>query len=122
MSLIHRVYMVSVRLMMKKSSTRYNPIADVILNVINALNLDRDLFLTLQLIDMGKKVSLLLNFSDELKKRKIKIDTKKLSDLLGVEVYGTTAVDKLGFDQLGEAVNSAKVGKQELDLHFLLNR
>ncbi|MEK6552728.1 MAG: ferrous iron transporter B [Bacteroidota bacterium] len=96
--------------------------ADVILNVVNALNLDRDLFLTLQLIDMGKKVSVLLNFSDELKKRKIKIDTKKLSDLLGVEVYETTAVDKLGFDQLGEAVNSAKVGKQELDLHFLLNQ
>ncbi len=96
--------------------------ADVILNVVNALNLDRDLFLTLQLIDMGKKVSVLLNFSDELKKRKIKIDTKKLSDLLGVEVYQTAAVDKLGFDQIGEAVNSARVGKQELDLHFLLNQ
>ncbi|MFA5805941.1 MAG: ferrous iron transporter B [Melioribacteraceae bacterium] len=96
--------------------------ADVILNVINALNLDRDLFLTLQLIDMGKKVSLLLNFSDELKKRKIKIDIKKLSNLLGVEVYETAAVDKLGFDKLGEAVNSARVGKQELDLNFLLNQ
>ena len=96
--------------------------SDVILNVVNALNLDRDLFLTLQLIDMGKKVSVLLNFSDELKKRKIKIDTKKLSDLLGVEVYETAAVDKLGFDKLGDAINSVRVGKQELDLHFLLNQ
>ncbi|OGV10618.1 MAG: hypothetical protein A3J84_08215, partial [Ignavibacteria bacterium RIFOXYA2_FULL_37_17] len=96
--------------------------ADVILNVVNAINLDRDLFLTLQLIDMGKKVSVLLNFSDELKKRKIKIDIKKLSDLLGVEVFETAAVDKLGFDKLGEAINSARVGKQELDLHFLLNQ
>ncbi len=96
--------------------------ADVILNVVNALNLDRDLFLTLQLIDMGKKVSVLLNFSDELKKRKIKIDTRKLSELLGVEVYQTAAVDKLGFDKIGEAVNSARKGKQEIDLHFLLNQ
>lgn len=96
--------------------------ADVILNVVNALNLDRDLFLTLQLIDMGKKVSVLLNFSDELKKRKIKIDIKKLSDLLGVEVYQTAAVDKLGLDKLGEAVDTARKGKQEIDLHFLLNQ
>ena len=96
--------------------------ADVILNVVNTLNLDRDLFLTLQLIDMGKKVSVLLNFSDELRKRKIKIDTKRLSDLLGVEIYQTAAVDKLGFDKIGEAVNSARKGRQEIDLHFLLNQ
>ena len=96
--------------------------ADVILNVVNTLNLDRDLFLTLQLIDMGKKVSVLLNFSDELKKRKIKIDTQKLSELLGVEVYETAAVDKVGFDKIGEAIEKARVGKQELDLHFMLQQ
>ncbi len=96
--------------------------ADVILNVVNALNLDRDLFLTLQLIDMGKKVSVLLNFSDELKKRKIKIDTQKLSELLGVEVYETAAVDKIGFDKIGEAIEKARTGKQELDLHFILQQ
>jgi len=96
--------------------------ADVILNVVNTLNLDRDLFLTLQLIDMGKKVSVLLNFSDELKKRKIKIDTQKLSELLGVEVYETAAVDKVGFDKIGEAIEKARTGKQELDLHFMLQQ
>ncbi len=96
--------------------------ADIILNVVNTLNLDRDLFLTLQLIDMGKKVSVLLNFSDELKKRKIKIDTQKLSELLGIEVYETAAVDKVGFDKIGEAIEKARVGKQELDLHFMLQQ
>ena len=96
--------------------------SDVILNVVNAINLDRDLFLTLQLIDMGKKVSVLLNFSDELKKRKIKIDTAKLSELLGVEVFETAAVDKLGFDKIEDAIENAKVGKQELDLHFMLQQ
>ncbi|MEW6702268.1 MAG: ferrous iron transporter B [Bacteroidota bacterium] len=96
--------------------------SDVILNVVNALNLDRDLFLTLQLIDMGKKVSMILNFSDELKKRKIKIDTKKLSELLGIEIFETTAVDNIGLDKLDEAIEKARIGKQELDLHFMLQQ
>ena len=93
---------------------------DVILNVVNALHLERDLFLTLQLIDMGKKVSVLLNFSDEVTRRKIKIDTQKLSDLLGVDVIPTSAVNKTGFDQLDESIKNARVGSQQLDIHFLM--
>ncbi|MCL4550940.1 MAG: ferrous iron transporter B [Bacteroidetes bacterium] len=96
--------------------------ADVILNVVNALNLERDLFLTLQLIDMGKRVTLLLNFSDELKKRKIKIDIEKLKELLGVEVIPTAAVDKSGFDKLDYAIEHARVGNQQLDLHFMIQQ
>lgn len=94
--------------------------ADIILNVVNALNLDRDLFLTLQLLEMGKKVSVLLNFSDELKKRKIRIDIEKLSELLGVEVIPTAAVDKLGFDRLDEAIKNARAGKKDIDLQNML--
>ena len=93
-----------------------------ILNIVNSLHLERDLFLTLQLIDMGKKVSVMLNFSDEVSKRNIKIDSKKLSDLLGVEVYETSAVKETGFDILDEAIEKAKVGNQELDLHFMLQQ
>ena len=44
--------------------------ADIVINVVNSLHLERDLFLTLQLIDMGKKMCVFLNFNDELKKRK----------------------------------------------------
>jgi len=89
---------------------------DIIINVINSLNLDRDLFLTLQLIEMGKKVSVVLNFADEIKKRKIKIDTKKLSQLLGVEIIETTAVDKQGFEQIERIIKEAKVGNQNPEL------
>ena len=96
--------------------------ADRILNVVNSLHLERDLFLTLQLIDMGKKVSVMLNFSDEVKKRNIKIDTKKLSELLGVEVYETSAVKETGFDKLDEAIENARQGKQELDVYFMLQQ
>jgi len=96
--------------------------ADRILNVVNSLHLERDLFLTLQLIDMGKKVSVMLNFSDEVKKRNIKIDTKKLSELLGVEVYETSAVKETGFDKLDKAIENARQGKQELDVYFMLQQ
>ncbi len=96
--------------------------ADVILNVVNALNLERDLFLTLQLIDMGKRVTVLLNFNDELKKRKIKIDIEKLKELLGVEVIPTAAVDKSGFDKLDYAIEHARAGNQQLDIYFMIQQ
>jgi len=95
--------------------------ADIIINVINALYLERDLFLTLQLIEMGKKVSVILNFADELKKRNIKIDVNRLSGLLGVEVINTSAVNKTGFDRLDYAIENARIGKQNEALHKLLH-
>ncbi len=84
--------------------------ADIILNVVNSLHLERDLFLTKQLIEMGKKVSIILNFSDEVKRKKIKIDSKRLSALFGVEVIETSAVTGTGFDLLNEAITKARPG------------
>ncbi|MBK7868203.1 MAG: 50S ribosome-binding GTPase [Ignavibacteriales bacterium] len=55
--------------------------ADIIINVVNSLHLERDLFLTKQLIEMGKKVTIVLNFTDEVKRKKIKIDAARLSAL-----------------------------------------
>ena len=95
--------------------------ADTVLNIVNSLHLERDLFLTLQLIDMGKKVSVVLNFCDELKKRKIKIDSEKLSQLLGVPVYETTAISKTGFEKLPDALKNARKGIQPPELIELMN-
>lgn len=94
--------------------------ADIILNVVNALHLERDIFLTMQLIDMGKKVSVLLNFSDEIKRRKIKIDVPKLSQLLGVNIYETAAANKQGFEFLDEAIQQARVGNTTKEIDKLL--
>lgn len=94
--------------------------SDVILNIVNALHLERDLFLTCQLIDMGLKVSVVLNFCDELKKRKIKINSAKLSELLGVNVYETTAIDKAGFENLDDAIKNARAGYQSPELTAIL--
>lgn len=95
--------------------------ADVVLNVVNSLHLHRDLFLTLQLIEMGKKVSVLLNFSDEVKKNKIKIDVEKLSQLLGVEVIETSAIKKEGFDKLDFAIENSRIGNCDQKVKELLS-
>lgn len=94
--------------------------SDIVINVINALNLERDLFLTLQLIDMGKRVIVLLNFNDELKKHKIKIETQKFSDLLGVEVIPTSAVSNEGLDKIKSAINNARVGVRQESVENLI--
>ncbi|MDX1764632.1 MAG: FeoB small GTPase domain-containing protein, partial [bacterium] len=70
--------------------------ADVILNVVDAVHLERDLFLTRQLIDMGKPVVVALNFMDEADEAGLEIDVDLLGDLLGVAVIPTVAVKQRG--------------------------
>lgn len=95
--------------------------ADVVLNVVDSVHLERDLFLTQQLIDMGKKVAVLLNFSDELERQGIEIDTKLLSSYLGVPVLQTSAITKQGFDRIESVVGEARKGEQDPSLHGRLH-
>ena len=81
--------------------------ADVVLNVVDAAHLERDLFLTQQLIDMGKKVSILLNFMDEVETLGLLIDTELLTKRLGVPVFVTTATRRTGFDRIEAAIEGA---------------
>ncbi len=88
--------------------------ADVILNVVDAVNLERDLFLTLQLIDSGKPVVVALNMMDEVEKKKIKINVEKLSKILGVPVIPTVAVKQIGFKEVIEAIeNTIATGNRD---------
>lgn len=100
--------------------------ADIVLNVVDATHLERDLFLTQQVIDMGKKVVVFLNFMDEVKKLRMQIDVEKLSHFLGVNVIPVTAVEGVGEEILSAAVESAREGVQREDvhshLHAMLNR
>ena len=95
--------------------------ADVILNVVDSVHIERDLFFTQQLIDMGKRVSVLLNFQDELERQGITIDTRTLSSYLGVPVYQVSAVTRAGFDQFDDAIASARKGDQDPVLHRRLH-
>jgi ferrous iron transport protein B len=95
--------------------------ADIVLNVVDAAHLERDLFLTEQLIDMGKKVSILLNFMDEVAALGIRIDTALLAKTLGVPVFETTATTRAGFDRIEAAIEQARRGKQDPSLHRKLH-
>ncbi len=95
--------------------------ADLVINVVDATHLERDLFLTQQLIDMGKKTVVLLNFMDEVKKLNIRIDIKKLSDFLGVEILPVVAVKGTGFENLPGAIERAHEGIQRDELHSSLH-
>ena len=93
--------------------------ADIVLNIVDAVHLERDLFLTMQLIDMGKKVALCVNMMDEAADRGVEIDLDQLSDRLGVPVLPTTAISGAGFDQLEAHIARACEGKSDPALHRL---
>lgn len=77
---------------------------DVVLNIVDATNLERNLFLTLQLIELGKPVVLALNMMDEVEKLGQKIDVEMLEKQLGVPIVSITAKKKIGFSELLEKI------------------
>lgn len=79
-----------------------------VVNIIDATNLERNLFLTLQLIEKGYSVIVCLNMCDDTKHRGIHIDTTKLEQLLGVPVVSTCAVTGVGIKLLIERIKEAK--------------
>ena len=88
---------------------------DVIIDLVDATNIERNLYLTTQLIETGVPVVIALNMADLLAKRGIKIDVKRLSMLLDCPIIETSALKGEGLDKLiEEAVKVAK--KSEIDL------
>lgn len=90
--------------------------ADIVVNIVDALHMERDLFLTQQIIDMGKPIVVALNMMDEVRKNGMDIDISKLSTLLGVEVIPTIAVKNVGIQDLKDAISRAKPGNRDKDL------
>ena len=88
---------------------------DVIIDLVDATNIERNLYLTTQLIETGVPVVIALNMADLLEKRGIKIDTMRLSMLLDCPIIETSALKGEGLDKLiDEAVTVAK--KNSVDL------
>lgn len=77
---------------------------DVIINVVVASNLERNLFLTTELIDMNRSMVIALNMYDELKKQGIHIDTVMLGKMLGVPIVPTVASIGKGVHELLDKV------------------
>ena len=77
---------------------------DLIVNVVDATNLERNLLLTTELLETGRKMVIALNMMDEAEKEGIKIDTEQLSEILGVPCVPVSAATKEGIKALEEAI------------------
>ena len=77
---------------------------DLIVNVVDSTNLQRNLQLTSELLNMNKKLVIALNMSDEAKKEGVHIDAKLFSQLLGVEAIAVSAATKEGIRTLLDAI------------------
>lgn len=77
---------------------------DFIINVIDAKNLERMLPLTIQLIETGLNIIVVLNMMDEAERKGLYIDTKALSDILGVPVIPTISIKKIGIKKIIETI------------------
>lgn len=84
---------------------------DLILNIVDASNLDRNLYLTMQLKEFKKPIVLLLNMNDIAEKKGIKIDPKKLEKAFNLKVIPITASKKEGLDEVKEFLNKGNFDK-----------
>jgi ferrous iron transport protein B len=81
---------------------------DVVVNVVDATSLERNLFFTLQLLEMGAPLVIALNLIDAAKKKGIIINEKKLQELLNAPVVPTIATQGVGVHEIvDEAINQA---------------
>ena len=78
---------------------------DVLINVVDASALERNLYLTLQLIELGTPVVMALNMMDIVEKRGMEIDLHRLPEMLGIPVIPVSAVKRRGLDILIHAAS-----------------
>ncbi|MFP4242002.1 MAG: ferrous iron transport protein B [Chitinispirillaceae bacterium] len=93
---------------------------DVVINVIDATNIDRQLYLTIQLLELGVRPVLALNMWDEVKGRKMSIDIALLGRLLGLTIIPTNARTGDGIDNLLSSALDRKSGKEKKTVPFSL--
>ncbi len=99
-----------------------NEMPDIVVNIIDASNLERSLFLAIQVLELGRPTLFVLNMADMAEARGIKIDEKKLSSLLGLPVVFTIGNKNKGIDVLIEAVieevNAFEHGKKSRNIRY----
>ncbi|BDU50372.1 ferrous iron transport protein B [Haliovirga abyssi] len=115
------IYSLSTKTIEEKVSRNYliEEKPDLVINIIDGTNLEKSLYLTTQLMELGIKFILAINMYDEVKSKGIKIDIKKLSKFLNVPVIPIIARNETGIDLLKSNITSestlskAKVGYDE---------
>ena len=94
---------------------------DIIINVVDASNLERNLFLTTQLIDMNIKVVIALNMFDELEAKGVKFDYKSLGEMIGIPIIPTVASKGKGIEELFTKVMEVYEEKDPTVRHIHVN-
>jgi len=82
----------------------FNEQYDLILNVIDSTNIERNLYLTTELLALNKKMVIALNMSDEARKENVSIDSEQLCRIIGKPCLKTSAVEKTGISDLLNAI------------------
>ncbi|MGQ1909872.1 ferrous iron transport protein B [Marinifilum sp. RC60d5] len=94
---------------------------DVVVNVIDASNLERNLYLTTQLIDMDIKVVIALNMYDELEKKGARFNYKALSNMLGIPIIPTVSSKGKGIKELFNKIIKVYEDKDPIVRHIHIN-
>lgn len=94
---------------------------DIVLNVVDASNLERNLFLTTQLIDMNIRVVMALNMYDELGKEGAVLDFHYLGHLLGFPIVPTTASQGEGIEEVLDKIIEVFEDKNDISRHIHIN-
>ncbi|MCW0484723.1 ferrous iron transport protein B [Gaoshiqia sediminis] len=94
---------------------------DIVINVIDSSNLERNLFLTTQLIDMDIKVICALNMYDELLKNKSRFDYEKLGKLIGIPIIPTISSKGRGIDDLLQKAIDVYEDRDPIVRHIHIN-
>ncbi len=94
---------------------------DVVVNVVDASNLERNLFLTTQLIDMNIKVVIALNMYDELEQKSAKLNYTHLGEMMGIPIVPTVASKGKGLKELFERIIEVYEERDPIVRHIHIN-
>ena len=94
---------------------------DVIVNIVDASNLERNLYLTTQLIDMGVQMVIALNMYDELEKSGDFLDVESLENMFGIPVIPVVGTKGKGLQQLFDTIISVYENRQPVVRHIHIN-
>ncbi|MGM9709613.1 MAG: ferrous iron transport protein B [Prevotella sp.] len=103
-------------LYVRKQIIEHTP--DIIINVIDSSNLERNLYLTTQLVDMHLRMVCALNMFDETEKRGDVVNYDKLSELFGIPMVPTVFTSGRGVDELFSAIIKLYEGTEDEEAHF----
>ena len=99
----------------------YEQTPDIVINVLDSTKLERNLFLTTQLIDMDLRIVVALNMYDDLERKKMRFDFEGLSRLMGIPFIPTISSKGIGHEELFDKIIEVFDGRDKISRHIHIN-